>query len=340
MAKKKPRKESLEAQLARLGYKRDAQGRKIKRGSEVKDEWDSVRRSIKRQLTRKRPAAPGASPQQQPGPAVSPEREIRYRRDLPREAPRPRAVRPRTDPVALEDALEDVSVLETAVGTELLIRIPADEVHEVDSVSDRFRDHLGEPGSALWSQLANTCDPADVAPEDVIFMDVESTGLGNSPLFLIGVMVWQRGSFEVQQYFARNYAEEAAVVSTFIDECRGRKLLVTFNGKSFDYPYIRTRAAATGLRFDIDPYHMDMLHVCRRLWKDRLPNCKLQTLESFICKRGRVDDIPGAEIPEAYHDFVRTADGWQMLKVLKHNVLDLITMADLMTRFPAGEGGA
>ena len=77
-----------------------------------------------------------------------------------------------------------------------------------------------------------------------------------------------------------------------------------------------------------------MLHVCRRIWKKRLPNCKLQTLETFICKRRRHGDIPGSEIPDAYHEYVRSSDAWQMVDVLKHNLLDLLTMADLMNRFP------
>ena len=165
-------------------------------------------------------------------------------------------------------------------------------------------------------------------------MDVESTGLGNSPLFLIGVMVWVGDGFETQQFFARNYAEERAVVSLFLEACAGKKLLVTFNGKSFDFPYIRARAAATGLSFDLAPSHLDLLHESRRIWKGRVPNCKLQTLETHVCKRIRHGDIPGSEIPDAYHQYVRTNDAWQMVDVLKHNLLDLVTMADLMNRMP------
>jgi hypothetical protein len=147
-------------------------------------------------------------------------------------------------------------------------------------------------------------------------------------------MVWHEGDFEARQFFARNYAEERAVLAMFLDECASRKLLITFNGKSFDFPYIRARSAANGLRFDLAPAHLDMLHECRRIWKRSLPNCKLQTLETFICRRKRHGDIPGDQIPDAYHEYVRSSDAWQMVDVLKHNMLDLITMADLMNRFP------
>jgi uncharacterized protein len=78
--------------------------------------------------------------------------------------------------------------------------------------------------------------------------------------------------------------------------------------------------------------HLDLLGESRRAWGRRLPNCKLQTLEHRICGRLREDDIPGHLIPEAYHEYVRTGDARQMLGVLHHNLLDLVTMADLLAR--------
>jgi uncharacterized protein YprB with RNaseH-like and TPR domain len=123
-------------------------------------------------------------------------------------------------------------------------------------------------------------------------------------------------------------------VAEFLAEMDRRSLLVTFNGKSFDYPFIRSRAAASGLRVSEVEHHLDLLHVGRRFWRHRLPNCKLQTLERFLCHRVREGDIPGAEIPDAYHAYVRTGNAYQIVDILKHNLLDLVTLADIMTRFP------
>ncbi len=78
-----------------------------------------------------------------------------------------------------------------------------------------------------------------------------------------------------------------------------------------------------------------MLHEARRRWRRGLPNCKLRTLKKYICRRMRQGDIPGEEIPEAYHAYVRTQNAWQIVEILKHNMLDLVTMADLMTRMEA-----
>jgi uncharacterized protein YprB with RNaseH-like and TPR domain len=193
--------------------------------------------------------------------------------------------------------------------------------------------------SGLRRRLATLAGPPTPAITKTIFVDVESTGLGNTPLFLIGVMVWERGGFEVKQFFARSYAEEAAVIAAFDTCCRNRTLLVTFNGKSFDIPFIRTRAVANGLPFDHDLPHFDLLHECRRIWRGSLPNCKLQTLETHVCGRTRSGDIPGARIPDAYHEFVRSDNAVEIVEILKHNMLDLVTLADLMARLPRPEQG-
>jgi uncharacterized protein len=111
-------------------------------------------------------------------------------------------------------------------------------------------------------------------------------------------------------------------------------MIITFNGKTFDYPYIKNRAIATGVAINEVLPHFDLLHECRRLWKATLPDCKLQTLEKYVCNRTRFGDIPGHLIPQAYHDYVRTENAWQMKEILKHNMLDLVTLGELMGRWP------
>ena len=205
---------------------------------------------------------------------------------------------------------------------------------EAETLDRRFEESLGDPNSGLCQHLAATIEPAGVEPSDFIFMDIETTGLSNSPLFLIGAMVWADGGFEVRQFLARDYSEEAAVNSFFIKLCQPKKLLVTFNGKSFDMPYIRSRAAVNGVPFALSPAHFDLLHVSRRIWRGMLPNCKLQTLEQHICRRRRFGDIPGSQIPDAYHAFVHSRNARQIVEILRHNLLDLVTLADLMTHLP------
>jgi len=197
-----------------------------------------------------------------------------------------------------------------------------------------FDEVLARKDSGLRAQLAYIGAPEDLRPQDLLFFDLETTGLVSSPLFLIGTMVREESGLVVRQFFARDYSEERAVLSLFFRLAEERRLLVSFNGKTFDQPFVRTRAAANGIFGPFDPPHLDLLHVARRTWKDRLPNCKLQTLERYVCRRLRHDDIPGHLIPDAYHAYVRSGNAVRMVEVLQHNLLDLITMADLMVRLP------
>jgi hypothetical protein len=94
-------------------------------------------------------------------------------------------------------------------------------------------------------------------------------------------------------------------------------------------PVLRDRLGLHGVASPDEPPHLDLLHHARRRWRGVLPDCRLQTLEWKICGRRRSGDIPGEEIPAAYHHFVRTGDASDMLTVFHHNALDLITLADV-----------
>ena len=168
----------------------------------------------------------------------------------------------------------------------------------------------------------------------MLLLDIETTGLSCTPLFLVGTMDWEDGAPTVRQYLARDYSEEPAIISLFLQRAAAKRLLVSFNGKSFDLPYLRMRAAANGVPFIVEPAHFDLLHECRRVWGNVLPDCRLLTLESQVCGRPRRGDIAGEEIPAAYHAFVRTGDARRIAVIVRHNKLDLLTMAELLTRFP------
>jgi uncharacterized protein YprB with RNaseH-like and TPR domain len=173
------------------------------------------------------------------------------------------------------------------------------------------------------------------AHSQALFLDIETTGLSNSPLFLVGAMYCastdkDETTFKIDQLFARDYSEEISLLHYLNEVFANFKVLVTFNGLSFDIPFIRNRMIYHRLKPEIDHFHFDILHHSRRKWRGQVPNCKLQTLETRICNRRRIGDIPSALIPDAYHEFVRTGDTLLLKEIFQHNALDLITMAELI----------
>jgi uncharacterized protein YprB with RNaseH-like and TPR domain len=186
---------------------------------------------------------------------------------------------------------------------------------------------------------AELCLASVSRPEDLLFMDIECCGLGSTPVFLIGTMHFADGQLVFDQRFARTYAEEPAVLAAFAERLDGAGLLVTFNGKAFDMNQIAERSVFHGLSVAKDARpHLDLLHESRRFWREQVPNCRLQTLEHLLCGRRRVGDIPGWAIPDAYHRFVETGDARQVRDILHHNLLDLLTMAQLLCAMLTGSG--
>jgi uncharacterized protein YprB with RNaseH-like and TPR domain len=180
--------------------------------------------------------------------------------------------------------------------------------------------------------------------ERAVFLDLETGGLSSSPVFLAGTMRWNGADFVLRQYFARHYGEEPALIEAVVEACRDAEFLVTYNGKSYDAPFLRGRAVVHGVPVALPPRHLDLLHVARRRWRDQLPDCRLQTLEWHVCRRRRSGDVPSEEVPGLYHDFVRRGDAWRLVPVFHHNLLDVITMGEILRALVAprtarSEGG-
>lgn len=171
-------------------------------------------------------------------------------------------------------------------------------------------------------------------PERVLFLDIETAGLSaGTYLFLVGMMFLDGDEFVVDQAFARDYSEEAGVLEYVRETARRFDAIVTYNGASFDLPFIRTRMAIHRIP-DLERFgSVDLLYTARRVFRDILPNRRLVTVERHLRRIDlRHDDIPSRFIPEAYHDYVRTGDARAMRNVLYHNLMDIFTMAVLVNR--------
>jgi len=242
-------------------------------------------------------------------------------------------------PVLIENEVPGEIISNTFGAGYLINKTYSEMVPDSPDFIRRF-SRMFDSGAAAWRQSELHCElkpMLDVDPRQVLYLDIETTGLSSTPVFLVGLMHYTGVDFHLRQFFARDYSEEAAILGAVAEAMQDFEVLVTYNGKSFDAPFIRDRAVANGLEVEFRGRHLDLLHEARRRWRGIFPNCRLQTLEERICKRLRVGDIPGELIPQAYHDFVRTGNARQMCDVLHHNALDLIAMAEILLFMIGGE---
>lgn len=173
--------------------------------------------------------------------------------------------------------------------------------------------------------------------EQVMFFDLETTGLGtgtgNIP-FMVGFAYFKGNQYIVEQAVIRHVAEERALLAYLHRLCERFKYLVTYNGKTFDWPLMVNRYIMNGMREEIwQPEHIDLLHPSRFLWRNALESCKLSHIEEVRLSITRLDDLPGAEAPDRYFKYLADLNPEHLIPVFKHNELDMLTLVSLSTRF-------
>ncbi len=201
---------------------------------------------------------------------------------------------------------------------------------------------VGNAGSGR--DVHRTDSSANASAEDPsqwLFLDTETTGLAGGSgtyAFLVGVAWWDSGGLQVEQFFMRDFAEEHSLLLALDERMAERRVLVTFNGKSFDWPLLETRFRMTrAIPPRIPAIHLDLLHPARQLWRPRLKSVRLAELERHVLRvspGSRLDwsrdyDVDSSQIPEIYFNYVRGGSVEPLVPVIRHNQMDLRGLAAL-----------
>jgi len=219
---------------------------------------------------------------------------------------------------------------------------PLSHRHGADSLADLITAPIGDAATFTGDHRL-----AGLQPDDLLFIDTETTGLSGAGTiaFMVGVAflesdLGQTGNpkaFVVRQYFLRDHGDEPAMLFLLSQLLAQKKGLVTFNGRSFDLPLLDTRYVMN--RLDVlvgdlrDRPHIDLLPPSRRLWRSRFASCALSSLEDNLLGLDRSqEDVPGWAIPGLYFDYLRSRDAREMGRVFYHNQVDMLSMATLIGR--------
>lgn len=237
--------------------------------------------------------------------------------------------KPEEAPGAL-DAILGGETRQTPLGETYIVeaRYPYGQAH------GRARLSLQAPRRVL-AEWAREPRLADLAPEDFVFLDTETTGLSGGSgtyAFLVGVARFEDGGLHLAQFFMQDPGVEPGLLAALEEFLAPCQALVTFNGKAFDAPLLLTRYRSHGWQPPLQGLaHVDLLHLARRLWRDRLPSRTLGMLEAHILGAGRSEeDIPGWMIPELYFTYLQTGDATPLKSVFYHNAMDVISLAAMM----------
>ena len=166
-----------------------------------------------------------------------------------------------------------------------------------------------------------------------VLLDTETTGLGSGTgtlPFLVGIGTWERDAFVTRQLLLPEQSDEAGYLDAVEALIPPDACLVSYNGRSFDWPLLVTRYRLHGRRPPVFAEHLDLLPLARVLWKHRLQDARLASVEAGICGVRREHDLPGGLVPGRYLDYLRSGRGALLREVLEHNRQDVVSMALLL----------
>jgi uncharacterized protein YprB with RNaseH-like and TPR domain len=283
--------------------------------------------SLRSKLSRLSPAALVPQPSEPPRPDVLADLRDRIHAVLERHARHAPSPPPRVDASDLPFVTVETPSGPLSIRTQHLS--PAHRMGRAPLLAAR------SASSRLLALLALDPSLAGCDPSGALYLDTETTGLQGGTgtvAFLVGLAWWDgaEGRLVLEQILVQNLGEEEPMLAHVRDRIQRASMLVTFNGKSFDLPLLRTRWVMTRLAPPNEPPHLDLVHVARRLHKSRGIECRLGSIERDVLGFVRENDVPGSEVSACYLHFLRTGDAAGLLGVVEHNAWDVIAMAALV----------
>ena len=192
----------------------------------------------------------------------------------------------------------------------------------------------------LVDRAALTTLPYGVPPDRPLYcFDLETTGLATAAgtlAFLVGLGWWEGESLHVRQLLLPDHADESALLDLLSATIPRDAWLVTYNGRSFDWPLIVARYRLHGRPPPPVAGHLDLLPIARQLWKHRLGSARLATVEAGICGVERTGDLPGAFIPDRFFSYLRSRSAGLLRDVVDHNRQDIVSLGLLVSELSIG----
>lgn len=162
---------------------------------------------------------------------------------------------------------------------------------------------------------------------NLVFFDIETTGFNKKKdsviLITYGIFLDNK-RFLLKQYFCENLDEEKEILIGFIKDINNKNIFCSYNGISFDEPFIVNRM----LKFNLMPIyfkeHIDLYAMIRPYYKTLgIDRCNLKTVEKFLGVK-RKDKIDGGISVELYEDYLESNSEELKEIIMLHNYEDVL----------------
>jgi pentatricopeptide repeat protein len=193
---------------------------------------------------------------------------------------------------------------------------------------------LSFPNPLSDEEISPLLLPPGLAPGDLVFFDTETTGVSGGAgtlVFLIGMGRLAGSDLEVEQVFLADFPGEPEFLERVRPVLDSSALFVSYNGRTFDTPILRSRFLLNRLAFEPKQQN-DLLYWARRLWRRVLQDCSLGNIEREILGVERELDVSGFEVPGIYLEYLRRGWSPRLPLVWAHNLQDVRSLAGLFGR--------
>ncbi|MFA5527851.1 MAG: ribonuclease H-like domain-containing protein [Peptostreptococcales bacterium] len=164
------------------------------------------------------------------------------------------------------------------------------------------------------------------------FLDIETTGLNSSfnKVFLIGILTVHENEFIETQFFADSKEEEKRILKEAALFLSDIDLLITYNGSTFDIPFLNKRFDYYGIEYRI-PRHIsfDLYQIIRKYGYNLFPDYKLKTIENYLGIE-RKDTLSGKECILLYQEYLKSANPAYKKNILLHNREDVYNLTKIL----------
>lgn len=173
-----------------------------------------------------------------------------------------------------------------------------------------------------------SCEEILIDPETVI-LDIETTGLSrkNDLIITMGLLYGEDDEVVTEQYFAESLADEVKLIEKFLERIKSFETVLTYNGDSFDLPFIREKINFYGFE-DFNAKQIDLYKTVRK-YKDILGLQKInqKEVEKYLCIERR-ESLKGSDVALLYKNFL--LKGASSEDIILHNKYDLINLHKIL----------